>query len=452
VNAMAVSPFGSTLTADLFGDEEIAARFSDEAEIAAMIAVEAALARAEARLGIIPETAAERISAALADVVVAPEKLRAGFASAGVPVPDLVAALRAAAGAEAGAYLHWGATSQDVVDTGLVLRLREVCDLLDARLGRVGDALADAAERHADLPMAARTRSQVATPTTFGLRIAGWLAPLTRCRARLQELRPRLLALQLGGASGTLSVFEGQGRAVAQALAAELGLACPAKPWHAERDALVEFAGWLSLVTGALGKMGGDLILMGRSEIGEARAGEGGGSSTMPQKSNPVGPEALVALARFNAGQTSVAHQALLHAEERDATAWSLEWMALPQMAVAVGAALRHAEALAATLQPDAARMRANLDLGGGGAMAEAASFALAAHMPRPEAQALLKRASRSAAERGITLAEALPALTSAAIDWPAVLDPASATGEAAGMAAAAVAEWREVRKGNVNK
>jgi len=440
---MAVSPFCSTLTADLFGDEEIAARFSDAAEIAAMIRVEAALARAEGRLGIIPQDAAERISAALEDVVVDPERLRAGFASAGVPVPDLVAALREAVGGEAGAYVHWGATSQDIVDMGLVLRLREVCDVLDARLVRLGDALAEAAELHAELPMAARTRSQIATPTTFGLRIASWLAPLTRCRARLQELRPRLLAVQLGGASGNLSVFEGQGRALAQALADELGLAFPVKPWHAERDALAEFAGWLSLLTGSIGKMGGDLILLSRSEVGEVRAGAGGGSSTMPQKANPVGPEALVALARFNAGQVGLLHQALAHAEERDATAWSLEWMTLPQMAVAAGAALRHAEALATTIQPNAERMRANLDLGGGGAMAEAASFSLAEHMPRPEAQALVKRAARAAADTGASLADTLPKIVKIELDWSAVLDPARATGQAAELARATAAEWR---------
>jgi 3-carboxy-cis,cis-muconate cycloisomerase len=440
---MAVSPFCSTLTADLFGDEEVAARFSDAAEIAAMIRVEAALARAEGRLGIIPRDAADQISAALADVVVEPESLRAGFASAGVPVPDLVAALRKAVDAEAGAYVHWGATSQDIVDTGLVLRLGEVCDLLDARLGRLGDALADAAERYAELPMAARTRSQIATPTTFGLRVAGWLAPLTRCRARLKELRPRLLTAQLGGASGTLSVFEDKGLEIAAALAEELRLSRPVKPWHSERDSVAEFAGWLSLLTGAIGKMGGDLIILSRSEVGEVRAGAGGGSSTMPQKANTVGPEALVALARFNAGQIGLAHQALAHAEERDATAWSLEWMALPQMAVAAGAALRHAENLATSVRPDAARMRANLDLGGGGAMAEAASFALAAHMPRPEAQALVKQAARAAAETNGSLADTLPEIVKIELDWSTVLDPAHATGQAANLARATAAEWR---------
>lgn len=312
-----------------------------------------------------------------------------------------------------------------------------------AWLGRVGDALADAADRHAELLMAARTRSQIATPTTFGARVASWLAPLARCRTRLEQLRPRLLRLQLGGASGTLEAFGDQGPALARAVADELGLGFPAKPWHAERDSLAELAGWLSLLARCLGKMGADLILLGRTEIAEVATGSGGGSSTMPQKSNPVAAEALVALARFNASQVGLVHQALVHAEERDATAWPLEWMVLPQMVVAAGAALRHTEALATTLTPDAARMRANLSLGGGGAMAEAASFALAAHMPRPDAQALVKRASREAAETGSSLAETLLRLTEVAVDWARVLDPAAATGQAPQAARSVAAEWR---------
>jgi 3-carboxy-cis,cis-muconate cycloisomerase len=296
------------------------------------------------------------------------------------------------------------------------------------------------------LPMAARTRSQIATPTTFGLRVATWLFPLTRSRVRLTQLLPRLLLVQLGGASGTLSVYDHRAEALVHGLAERLGLGTAGKPWHAERDSIAEFASWLSLLAGALGKMGADLMLLGRMEISELKAGSGGGSSTMPQKSNPVAAEALVALARFNAGQVGLVHQALIHAEERDATSWPLEWMALPQMVVATGAALRHAENLATTLSPDPARMRANLDLGGGGAMAEAATFALAAHMPRPEAQALLKLATREAAEKGVSLAETLPNLTDIDVDWRRVLDPAAATGCAAVMARNAASDWRAGR------
>lgn len=420
---MAVSPFDSVMAGGLFGDAELAAFFSDEAEIAAMIAFEAALADVEGALGVIPADEAARIVAALGDCRIAPDALRAGFASAGVPVPALVKALRAHVGGEAGSYVHWGATSQDVIDTGLVLRLSDVLAVLEGRLASVIAVLSGEAERYAGTVMAARTRSQIATPTTFGLRIAGWIAPLQRCQARLAELKPRLLVVQLGGASGTLSVFGGQGVAVMGALAVRLGLGCPVKPWHSERDALVELAGWLSLVTGTLGKMGADLMLLGRSEIGEVKAGQGGGSSTMPQKSNPVSAETLVTLARFNATQVSGAHLALVHSEERDSTAWALEWMILPQMVMATGAALRHAHGLASSLDVDAARMRANAMAGGGTILAEAASFALATQMPLSDAQALVNATSSEAARSGRTLVDILSEEVPDGVDWDAVGD-----------------------------
>jgi len=432
---MSVGVFDHPLLGGVFGDDEIAALFSVEAELAAMIRVEVALARTQGRLGIIPLTAAEAIGE-LEDSTPDPAALMDGTCASGVIVPPLVKMLREAVGAPHGSYLHWGATTQDIVDTGLVLRLRVALGIIERRLSALIDALADEAERYADLPMAARTRSQVATPTTLGLRIAGWLAPLLRCRDRLAELRPRLLVVQLGGASGTLGVFGDRGIAVMEGLAAELDLAVPLKPWHSERDGPVDLAHWLALVTGALGKMAGDLIVMGRSEGGEMRAGMGGGSSTMPQKANPVAAEAMVSLARYNAGQVGMAHQAMLHAEERDCAAWALEWMALPSMVVATGAALSHAEGLARTLQPDAARMRAMM---GDDVMAEAAAFALADHMPLDEAQALVKKA---AMESGALL-DRLAELTDTPVDFAVLRNPATAPGSAQALVTRVVAEAR---------
>ncbi len=415
---MTVTPFDSALYRDLLSDEETAAHFSAAAELRALLRVEAALAQVQGRLGVIPAKAATRIAEVATRLEIDPASLAPATAENGVPIPGLVARVREAVGGEAANFVHWGATSQDIMDTGLVLRLRDCLEGFDTRLAAASDALAKQAKRYRDTVMAARTRSQQATPTTFGLKIAGWLAPLIRHRRRLAELRPRLLGVQLGGASGTLAALGDRGVAVLEALADELDLRRPPGPWHAERDALAELAGWLALVTGGLGKMGQDLILLGKSEIAEVRAGAGGGSSTMPQKSNPVVAETLVALARFNAAQVSAVHQAVLHAEERDGAAWMLEWLALPQMAVATGTALRHAEAAARNLVADADRMRANLDASQGLILAEAATFALARHMARPKAQSLVKSACREAIGARRHMFDVLAERTKAPIDW----------------------------------
>ncbi|KGM30055.1 lyase family protein, partial [Inquilinus limosus] len=202
-------------------------------------------------------------------------------------------------------------------------------------------------------------------------------------------------------------------------------------PWHSQRDGIAEFAGWLALVTGTLGKMGRDLCLLAQTEVAEVRPGASGGSSTMPQKSNPVGPETLVALARFNAGLVGQIQQAMLHEHERDGSAWPVEWLALPQMAVAAGAALSHALAVAGSLAVDKARMAGQFEASHGLLLAEAASFALAAHMPRPEAQALVKEAAAKATATGRHLFELLAEMSEAPVDWRALRDPARHLGAA---------------------
>jgi len=324
-----------------------------------------------------------------------------------------------------------------LIDTALILRLREAVACIGGRLDALIAGLADAAERYADTPMAARTRSQSAVPTSFGLRIAGWLAPLLRCRARLVGMRPRLLVVQMGGAAGTLGVFGDRGAAVMAGMADALDLERPLKPWHSERDSVAEFAGFLSLLSGCLGKMAGDMILMGRSESGELRAGQGGGSSTMPQKANPVLAEAITAIARFNAGQVGSIYQAMLHAEERDGAAWALEWMALPSMVVATGAALSHAVMLADDMVPDADRMRAML---GDDTRAEVVAFALAAHMPLADAQAIVKLASRDDAP----LLDAVERRSGITLDRVALKDARATLGTARSMIAQVVTAARE--------
>ncbi|MCK5273638.1 MAG: adenylosuccinate lyase family protein, partial [Alphaproteobacteria bacterium] len=349
----------------------------------------------------------------------------------GVPIIPLVEQLRAAVGGEAAAYVHWGATSQDIVDTGLVLRLRGVAGLLAGKIEQLSGLLGKLADEHRGTVMAARTRSQQALPTSFGLKAAVWLSPLIDHATRLDEVRPRLLAVQFGGAVGTLAALGARGVEVMEGMGEELGLAVPAGPWHVRRDNLAEFAGWLSIVTGSLGKMGQDVILLAQSEIAEVRPGAGGGSSTMPQKSNPVACEVMVTAARSNASLLSAMHQAMIQEHERGGPGWQLEWLTLPQMAVATGAALNHAIAVIEMLEVDAARMRANLDESNGLILAEAATFALAEHMPRPQAQALVKEACSEVPQSGRTLMEILAGKTDAPVDWDTVADPANYLGSA---------------------
>lgn len=442
---MGLFPLDSALTGELLSDPDSRALFDDRAVLRAMLQVEAALARAQGRLGLIPAEAAARIAAVAEALDLPPEALAAGSASAGVPVPALVARLRRAVGGAAAEHVHFGATSQDIVDTALVLRLRDLLRLFDDRLRQLAALLAGLADRHRHTVMAGRTRTQQAVPVSFGLKAAGWLLPLVRQRQRLAELRPRLLLLQFGGAAGTLAALDGHGPAVARALADELGLGLPAMPWHAQRDGMAELASWLSLTAGLLGKLGQDAMLLAQSEVAELREGgeDRGGSSTMPQKANPVSAEALVALARFAAGQVGPMHLALLHAHERDGAAWQLEWLALPPLAVATGTALRYAAALAEGLEVDAARMRANLEQSRGLLLAEAATFALAEHLGRVAAQDLVKAASREALAGDRHLMDLLAERTAAPVDWARLKDPAAYLGATDSFIDAALAEAR---------
>lgn len=402
---MTAAAADSALYRILFSDEETAALFSDDATVRSMLSVEGALARAQERLGLIPEAAALHIEHAAREVRIDPAALAAGTARDGVPVPALVAAFREAMAApEHAQYLHWGATSQDIVDTALALRLQQVCALWDGRLAMLAAALGRLAREHADLPMAARTYGQAATPTSFGAVVAGWGRPVLRHRERLAALAPSITAVSLGGAAGTLSAMGPAGPTVRAALAEALGLADPGHSWHTERDDIGAFAAWMAGLTASLGKMGEDLILLAQSDIGEVMVDGAGGSSTMPQKRNPVGPSVLVALARHAAALSSAVQAAGIHRQQRDGAAWFVEWLTLPQLCISTGRALTLALNIAGRIMPDAQAMARGLKAGGGLIHAEAYSFALARHMPRPEAQARIEALCAETMETGVPL------------------------------------------------
>lgn len=344
---MSVSAFDHPLLSALLGDEEVAGLFSSEAELADMLRFETALAEAEAAEGVIPPAAAKAIAGKLKDLQHDHESLREGVARDGVVVPALVAGLRKIVGRTHGRHVHFGATSQDVVDTALALRLARALGVLAERLDAAIAALDALEARDGATPVIAHTRMQAAVPVTAARKIRSWREPLMRHRIRLEPIRSQVAVLHFGGAAGTLDKLGDRGTAVAARMARALGLSLVAHARHSERDGQAELADWLSLVTGSLGKSGQDIALLAQSEAGEIRLAGGGGSSAMPHKTNPVKAETLVTLARFNATLVSGMHHALVHENERSGAAWTLEWMLLPQMTVATAAALRTATALA---------------------------------------------------------------------------------------------------------
>jgi 3-carboxy-cis,cis-muconate cycloisomerase len=429
------SPTDSSLFAPLFSHPKMAAIFADGHYIRCLLQVEAALAQVQGRLGVIPAAAATEIAAAVATFQPDRAQLQAGLERAGVPVPELVKQLRVHVGQPSADFLHWGATSQDIVDTALIIQIRSALGLIEAALRQVIRRLSRLAVRHRRTLMAGRTHSQQALPIPFGLKIAGWLVPLLRHLDRLAQLKRRLLVVQFGGAAGTLAALGEAGPAVRHALAAELNLGVLPIPWHTQRDNLAELAGWLSLVCGTLAKMAQDIILMAQSEVGELRESadpDRGGSSTMPQKSNPVISELIIAAARSNAALLSAMHQALVQEQERATHGWQLEWLTLPQMFGLTAAAVNKAALLAGHMVVDVDRMRQNVAAGQGLMLAEAITFALAPlHMSRDKASRLVKEACRLALRQQRHLIDVMQEQTDAPLDWLALRDETAYFGSA---------------------
>jgi 3-carboxy-cis,cis-muconate cycloisomerase len=259
--------------------------------------------------------------------------------------------------------LHYGATSQDAMDTAQVMMIRDAVNLLEVRLNTLLQKLTQLLNQYGETPCMAHTRGQQAIPVIFGVKINAWLLPLQRQVQRYAELKKRLLVVQLGGAAGTLSVYPDKAELLQSALAKELKLYSSAS-WHTQRDNLCEFTNWLAMLTGILGKMGGDILVMNQSELNEVKENPGGGgeSSAMPHKNNPVLSEALVALAKLNVTLQSQQLQSLIHINERDGTAWILEWNAIPQMIINTGAALNHAVTISTHIKVNTENMKKNVE------------------------------------------------------------------------------------------
>jgi len=394
---------GNQLFDAYFTARDMRGVFCDQGRVQAMLDFEAALARAEARVGLVPASAVAPIAAACDAALYDFAALGEAIATAGNSAIPLVKALGkqiAVTNAEAERYVHLGATSQDVMDSGLVLQLRQALELIERELAQLADSLAAQAQRFATTPLAGRTWLQHATPVTLGMKIAGWLGAVTRSRQRLQELKPRLLVLQFGGASGTLAALGQQALPIAEALAEELQLRLPEQPWHTQRDRIVEFGAVLGLIAGSLGKFGRDISLLMQTEAAEvfepAAPGKGG-SSTMPHKRNPVGAAVLIGAATRVPGLVSTLLSAMPQEHERSLGLWHAEWETLPEICCLVSGSLQQARLLADGLEVDAERMGRNLELTQGLVLAEAVSIVLAQRVGRDTAHHLLEQCCKRA-------------------------------------------------------
>ncbi|APO79144.1 3-carboxy-cis,cis-muconate cycloisomerase (plasmid) [Rhizobium etli 8C-3] len=338
---MTASAFDHPFLSGLCGDVEISDYLSADADITAMLSFEAALAKAEGALGLIPQKAARRIAEACRGFTADITSLRVATARDGVVVPDFVAQLRTFVGGEAAQYVHLGATSQDAIDTSLMIRLKSIVFLFSGRLDAIVRALDALDRRFGQNSLMGHTRMQAAIPIAVSDRLRTWRAPLEGHHGRLRVQR---FPVQFGGAAGTLDRLGDKAAAIRASLAQELGLTDEPQ-WQSQRAPVADLANLFSLITGSLGKMGQDIALLAQAG-GEIELAGGGSSSAMVHKHNPVGAEALVAFSRFNATQLSAIHQALVHEQERSGAAWTLEWLVLPQMIMATAGALRLAREL----------------------------------------------------------------------------------------------------------
>jgi 3-carboxy-cis,cis-muconate cycloisomerase len=440
----------------LFSTPNMAEAFSPEAHVRAMLAFEAALARAEARAGIIPQAAAEAIAACCQVELFDVPALYREAAVAGTPAIPLVRRLTALVNGEAQKFVHWGATSQDAIDTAIMLQMRAGLDQLVEGLLGMCAACAGLADKHRQTLMPGRTLLQQALPITFGLKAARWLDLTTRQVQALREDRSRMLAVQLGGAAGTLAAFGANGFQVVALLAEALGLVAPDLPWHTERDRVTRIAASLGIVAGAMAKIAGDMLLLAQTEISEASeaAAPGKGtSSAMPQKHNPVAATFAMASARLAIGAVPVLLSAMAQEHERAAGGWQAEWAALPDLFRFTAGAVGHVREAVIGLQIDAARMQTHLHQTGGLLMAESLTMALASYLGKPDAQRIVGAVCEQAAQSGITLrqaalmsAEIRASLSPEAIDC--ALDPSRYLGSTDVFINRALETYRKIQPG----
>jgi 3-carboxy-cis,cis-muconate cycloisomerase len=433
-----VTPFSA-----IFVPRELREAVSDRAWVQGMLNAERALATASAVVGLVPADAAARIADACRAELYDPEQLASEGRAVGNPAEPLVRALREVAG-DAADWVHYGATSQDIVDTAAMLVARGAGGLVLAELERLADGCAELARTHRSTPMAARTVLQQAVPTTFGLKAAGWLVAVLESRRRLAAVHAERLAAQLGGAAGTLAALGEDAPEIVRVYARELGLADPALPWHANRQRVAELGAALDACAGAAAKIGRDVVLLAQSEVGEVAEAAGGRSSTMPQKRNPVRSTLAVSCARLAHAHAGVLLGELPHEHERAVGGWQAEWEALSGALAFAGGAVASAADAVAGLEVDVERMRANLAASGGIVVAERVSFALTARLGRSQAHDVVAKAARAPSFREALLGDERVGWSAEELD--ALLDAAGYLGSADTLVDRALAEWADAR------
>jgi 3-carboxy-cis,cis-muconate cycloisomerase len=390
---MPATALDSAIFRDIFSTAAMRRVFSDENRIQRYLDIEAALAKVQARLGIIPQDAADEIARHCNAAEYDFELLKKQTERIGYPVLPVVQQLVKKCAGGVGEWCHWGATTQDITDTATVLQIREALDLVEAELVAISQALAGLARKYRDTPMAGRSNLQQAVPITFGFKAATLLSGFDRHRARLTELRPRVLVGEFGGAAGTLASLGQDGLKVQEALMQELGLGQPAIAWHTMRDAFAETGCFLGLVTGTLGKIATDVKLMMQTEVEEVYEpfAEGrGSSSTMPQKRNPISCNYIIACTSMVRQNVAALLDAMVEDHERSTGPWEIEWIAMPEIFCLASGALNQARFLLEGLEVDPARMRANLDLTRGLIVSEAVMMGLGPHLGRQRAHDLV--------------------------------------------------------------
>ncbi|WOH81347.1 adenylosuccinate lyase family protein [Bradyrhizobium sp. BEA-2-5] len=402
----------SVLFRDAFGTRAMREVFSDLRLIERYAEVEVALAKAEARCGVIPAEAAVEIAKRTDVTALDFDLLRQETDVVGYPILPLVHQMVKQCG-EAGRYVHWGATTQDIMDTAVVLQLRDGLKIIGDDIAALRGILADLSKKYRDTAMAGRTHLQQALPVTFGYKTAVWLAMFDRHAERLAQLKPRVLVGQFAGAAGTLASLGDKGFEVQQALCEELGLGVPVSTWHIARDGLAEAVNFLALVTGSLGKIALDIMIMASTEFAEVYepfVKGRGASSTMPQKRNPISSELMLAASKAVRQHAGLMLDAMVQDFERATGPWHAEWMAIPESFVLTAGALHQAKFALAGLIVDEQRMAHNLDISRGLIVAEAVMMGLAPSIGRQEAHDVVYDACRLANDKGLTLAEALAA------------------------------------------
>ena len=410
LGAPATTVLDSVLFRDAFGTPGMRTVFSDHALVGRYIEVEIALAKAEARCGVIPPEAAEAIAKHPGISALDFDLLHQETDNVGYPILPLVHQMSKQCG-EAGRFVHWGATTQDIMDTAVVLQIREALQRIEHDISELRHILADLSRRYRDTPMAGRTHLQQALPVTFGYKTAIWLAMFDRHAERLAQLKPRVLVGQFAGAAGTLASLGNKGFEVQQALCDELGLGVPVSTWHVARDGLAEAVNFLALVTGSLGKIALDIMIMASTEFAEVYepfVKGRGASSTMPQKRNPISSELMLAAAKAVRQHAGLMLDASIQDFERATGPWHAEWIAIPESFVLTAGALHQAKFALGGLIVDEAQMAKNLDISRGLIVAEAVMMGLAPQLGRQEAHDVIYDACRRANEQHITLAEAL--------------------------------------------